>query len=154
MSDADASLEMAPEPEEKPTRLPPRGVPPSVVDLGRWPPNKRYAIAMPIALVGFTNLEFPITRGARAAGFLEIAEGYDLVRDVFRLYREAGPRDRDLLRRFVRERDALRLTVQDGGSLPLAAKVELISEWKDGRIVIHVSIRDERYWSSRRGTLQ
>lgn len=149
MSDADASLEMAPEPEEKPTRLPPRGVPPGVVDVGRWPPNKRYAIAMPIAVVGFTNLEFPITRGARAAGFLQIAEGYDLVRDVFRLYRQAGPRDRELLRRFVRERDALGLTVQDGGSLPLAAKVELISEWNGGRIVIHVAIRDDRYWNFR-----
>lgn len=59
MSDADARLEMAPEPEEKPARFQPPGVPPGVVDLGRWPPNKRYAIAMPIAVIGFTNLEFP-----------------------------------------------------------------------------------------------
>ena len=145
MSDADASLEMAPEPEEKPTRLPP----PGVVDLGRWPPTKRYAIALPMAVIGFTNLEFPITRGARAAGFLQVAEGYDLVRAVFQLYRQAGARDRELFRRFVRERDALRLAVQDGGTLPLAAKVELISEWNDGRIVIYVAIRDDRYWNFR-----
>jgi hypothetical protein len=41
------------------------------------------------------------------------------------------------------------LTVQDGGTLPLAASIELISEWIDGRIVVHVAIRDDRYWSSR-----
>ena len=149
MSDADASLQMAPEPEEKPVRVPPRSMPPGVVDLGRWPPNKRYAITTPIAVIGFTNLEFPITRGARAAGFLEIADGYDLVREVFRMYRRAAPGDRELLQRFVRERDALGLTVQDGGSLPLAARVELISEWNAGRIVIHVAIRDNRYWNFR-----
>jgi hypothetical protein len=67
------------------------------------------------------------------------------------MYRQAGDRDRELFRRFIRERDSLGLTVQDGGSLPLAAKVELISEWNDGRIVIHVAIRDNRHWNFRGG---
>ncbi|MEX2283467.1 MAG: hypothetical protein WEE89_13370 [Gemmatimonadota bacterium] len=126
-----------------------KNAPPRVLDLEQWPPTKRFAIVSPFAVIGYTNLEFPIAYRARAAGFLQIADGYAAVRDVFRLYRRAIPGDRELLQRYVRERDALRLTVQDGGTLPLAASVELINEWIDGRVVAHVVIQDGRYWSSR-----
>ena len=133
MTDADASMDKPPKPAEKASLVPPRHVPPGVVDIGRWPPNKRYAIAAPFAVIGFTNLEFPIIRRARAAGWLEPAEGYGSVRRVFGLYRLAR-QNRELLRQFVRERDALALTVQDGGLLPLAARVELdqrMEQWPD-----------------------
>jgi len=45
------------------------------------------------------------------------------------------------------ERDRLALELHDEGTLPLAAVVELISEWPDGRKAIHVRVADERYWA-------
>jgi hypothetical protein len=134
-----------PIPDPRPVRPPPTK-PPGVLATGTWPWPKRYAIAGTHSVIGYTDLEFPIARGKRAAGFLQTAEGFEDVRAVFRLYRDAGA-DRALLHEFVQLRDALQLTIQDGGTLPLAARIEWISGWGHGRFVIHVAIQDERYWS-------
>src|SRR5262245_61542567 len=56
------------------------------------------------------------------------------------------PGDAGAMRGFVAARDALRLTVYEASSLPLAATVQLISEWPSGRKVIHATVSDERYW--------
>jgi hypothetical protein len=135
-----------PPPDEKPGRVPPHRQPPTAIDQSRWPPDKRYAISSLFGVMGFTNLEFPIAKRARAAGFLRPTAAYLQVRDVFRLYRLAAPGDRAALQSYVDARDSLRMTLQDGGTLPLAGTVELISEWKDGRLVVYVALRDERYW--------
>src|SRR5688500_16429566 len=121
-------------------RLPPVRLPPGVVGAADWPLSMRYAIVTSFAIVGYTNLEFPIEWHRRAAGFVNPDAGLGRVLPVFRLYREAR------LERYVAERDALGLTLQDGGTLPMAARIELISQWPDGRIVVHVAIEDERYW--------
>ena len=99
-------------------------------------------------VVGWTDLEAPMEHGRSAAGVLEAGHGYALVKGVFDLYRSAGPRDRAALAAYLQALDALNLTLYESSSLPLAAQVELISEWESGRKVIHVSVTDERYWVS------
>ena len=137
------------EPDEKPQRVPPPHVPPGALDLSQWPPSKRYAVIGLTGVVGYTNLEFPVAQGIRAAGFLEKAEAYEDVRQVFRSYAEISRGDREGLRRYLRELNALGLTLHDGGTLPLAATIELISEWPDQRITVHADVRDARYWKPR-----
>ena len=132
--------------DEKPQRVPPPRVPPGALDFSHWPPSKRYAVIGLTGVVGYTNFEFPIAQGTRAAGFLEKDEAYEDVRQVFRSYAEIPRGDREGLRRYLRDLDALGLTVHDGGTLPLAATIELISEWPDHRIAVHADIRDTRYW--------
>jgi len=138
--DPDDNDAAAPLPDEKMARLPPVRLPPGVVGAAEWPPSMRYAIVTRYAIVGYTNLEFPIEWHRRAAGFMKTDAGFATVQRVFRLYWE------ERLERYVAERDALGLTLQDGGTLPMAARIELISQWPDGRIVVHVAIEDERYW--------
>jgi hypothetical protein len=129
-------------------RVPPAGDGPAIAT-GTLPWPKRYALVARGGIVGYTDLEVPIVMRKRAAGFVVTADAWESVRDVFRLYREAGD-DRAKLQQFVVRRNELSLVVTDGGTLPLAATLELISEWRGGRIAVHVAIEDSRYWSARR----
>jgi hypothetical protein len=61
------------------------------------------------------------------------------------MYREAGS-NTSRLREHVAARDSLNLVIADGGSLPLAASVESLSEWTPAEVVAHVAVCDERYW--------
>ena len=134
-----------PEPEEKGSRAPPAGVPPQLLGAPEWPAAGRYAVLLPSSVVGYTELEVPLAWNQWAAGFLEWAPGFEAVRSVFRGYAAASG-DVERMRHFVRQRDALGLSLHDGGTLPMAAQVELIREWEDGRLAIHVRIQDARYW--------
>jgi hypothetical protein len=139
-----ADVSSQPETEASPGLTPPatpRGV---ATRLAPWP--RRYAITSPDGVVGYTNLEFPVDRGERAAGTVIPADAYDAARAVFALYHEAAG-DRERLRRFVEARDALHLSVTDGAPVPLQARIELISEAEPGRIVAHVATSDGRYWA-------
>lgn len=68
---------------------------------------------------------------------------------MFALYYPQGGR-LSQLKSYVDARDQLGLVVTDGGTLPLAARVDLISEWGPAKQIIHVSIKDERFWRQHR----
>lgn len=127
---------------------PPRRNPPVAIASGTRPWPRRYAITGVPGIVGYTSLEYALEWRQRAAGVVSVGPGYARVRDVFALYRQARD-DRDLLRAYVQARDALRLQLEDGGTLPLAATVEWINEWDARRIIVHAAIGDERYWARR-----
>jgi hypothetical protein len=110
---------------------------------GSWP--RRYAVKTPYAVVGFTDLELPLEQGERAAGVFIPGEGFHDVRGVFERYRQAAG-DPVRLRQYVAARDGMGMIITDGGTLPLAARVELISVEDPLRLIIHVAIRDDRYW--------
>jgi hypothetical protein len=52
------------------------------------------------------------------------------------------------MRRYVAERDALRLELWDCG-VRLDATVDLISTWYDGTHIIHITSTDSRLWRPR-----
>jgi hypothetical protein len=108
--------------------------------------GKQYVVMCGIYVVGWTDLEVAMDDGRSAAGVLEPGPHYHLVKGVFDLYRDAAPDDHSALAAYVRARDALGLTIYETSSLPLAATVQLISEWPNRRKIIHVSVTDERYW--------
>jgi hypothetical protein len=108
--------------------------------------GKRYIVMYGLHVVGWTNLEVPMEDERSAAGVFEPGPQYHLVTGVFDVYRSTPPEDLDGLRAFVAMRDALGLTVYEESSLPLAAEVQLISEWGGGKKVIHATVADERYW--------
>ena len=108
--------------------------------------DRLYVVMFGIYVVGWTNLEVPMDDGRSAAGVLEPGPQYHLVIEVFDLYRDVTSDEGAAMRAFIEARDALGLTMYERSTLPLAAIVELISQWPTGRKVIHVSITDERYW--------
>lgn len=140
-------MQWRPPPDERPAFRPPRPPPRTPIAADDLPGARRYGILHVSGLVGTTNLEYPLVRGTWAAGVLLPGEGYQLVRPVFRQYALAGPSARTTLKRFARDRDALGLTVVDGGTTPLEARVALISEWAGGPLMVHLSITDTRYWA-------
>lgn len=115
-----------------------------------WPWPGRYAIGGRVGVIGFTDLEVPIVMGQQAAGVVILTDDYGKVRHVFELYQAAGGRMEEV-RRYVELREELGLFLSDGGTLPLAARVDLISEWTQDRAYVHVSVRDRRYWSRQPG---
>jgi hypothetical protein len=133
---------------EHPERVPPPFSPPIAADTWPWP--RRFAIIGWSGVIGYTDLEFPLVVGRTAAGRLDPAQEYETARIVFEAYRNAGDNAAEL-RRFVWMREQLGLVLTDGGTLPYAATVELISEWRDRQIHVHVAIRDHRYWVRFRG---
>ena len=110
---------------------------------GSWP--RRFAVKTPYAVVGYTDLELPMEQGERAAGVFIPGEGFHDVRGVFERYHQAGG-DAVRLKQFVAARDGMGMIITDGGTLPLAARVELISLDDPLRLIVHVAIRDDRYW--------
>ena len=121
------------------------GRPPLLQGIGLG--GKSFVVLYGVYVVGWTDLEAPMADGRSAAGILEPGPQYQLVKGAFDVYRKTPADDVAGLRAFVEMRDALGLTIHDAGSLPLAARVQLISEWPDQRKVIHVTVSDERYWA-------
>jgi hypothetical protein len=109
------------------------------------PSAGRYVVIREDEIVGWTDLEFPLTGGTHAAGIFHPGPAFKAVRPVFDLYDQAGREDREAIRSFARARDALGLTVFEWGDLPLAAQVLLITV--SDRRAVHMLITDERYWS-------
>jgi hypothetical protein len=95
-------------------------------------------------VIGYTDLEYRMPPD-RAAGVFRPAHGYASIRRIFALYHPHG-RDRVRLQAYVDARDQLQMVITDGGTLPFAARVELISEWSPVRKIVHVSMKDERFW--------
>lgn len=112
---------------------------------GSWP--RRFAVRTPSATVGYSDLELVVEPGERAAGVFIPGEAFHDVRGVFEGYHRAAE-DAEQLQRFVAARDALRLIITDGGALPLAGRVELISLEDPLRLIVHVATRDDRYWGA------
>ena len=106
---------------------------------------RRYLVVQGPNVIGWSHLEYPIRRTRSAAGWFQAETALEPLRPAFLRYRSAGD-DPDKLRAYVRERDALRLRLINFVGGELQAQVDLISEWEDGRLVLHVSISDSRYW--------
>ena len=105
---------------------------------------KRYTVEYRGGPIGSTNLEFLFTPSRRAAGWFDPTPAFEEVRGVFRLY-ELARTDAGMLRWYLGARDALGLRLLDAG-VPLAAQIDLIMQWEDGRYVIHISTDDPRFW--------
>jgi hypothetical protein len=114
-----------------------------------WDHGRRYAVYSGTTLVGTSNLEFPVERHTRLAGRFLPTPASAHITAVFQLYSQAAAADdRQLLRRFVEERDRLRLELWDAG-VRLEAAVDLISTWADGTHIIHITSTDSRLWKPR-----
>lgn len=80
-----------------------------------------------------------------AAGYLNAFPIFDIYRALFATFREAasGPAQlRDYVRR--RNRLGLQLVEVPGGVIP--GQVEWISDWENGRSVLHVSTDYAPFW--------
>lgn len=130
-----------PEPDESPARIPPREPPRTAVGASLLPPGRHYLVAHGPVLIGRTRLEYPLPfPGAVAGRFLPEPE-YEMVRPVFRLYEAAKLQDRpDLLRDYVKARDALELRILDVDGTEIEGRVDLISHWRPSTSIIHLTI--------------
>jgi len=109
-------------------------------------------------IVGHSDLENVESELGRAWGIFRPAEGYELVRPVFRLFARAVPQDGSArnaagLERYYKARDALNLELQDGGGRTLRTSaihiVDYSVESAETPLRLDVLIKDEAYWESR-----
>lgn len=146
MNERSDAHEPRPTPQERLWRGPP---PPrrTMVATATPPPERRYLVVQGERLVGRSRLEHAIPDARAAAGRFRPEPEFSTIREVFRAYREArDAADQEALRRFVAARDALGLRVLDQDGTPMAARVELVSEWDEETLVIHVAMEDALYW--------
>jgi hypothetical protein len=54
--------------------------------------------------------------------------------------------DDALLRRYHEELGALGLRIRDQDGREMEGRVDLISEWEDGRMIVHTTLPDLVYW--------
>jgi hypothetical protein len=111
-----------------------------------WDHSRRYAIYRGNDLLGTTNLEYVVTHGERVAGRFHPAWQFRRYESIFNLYSNAT--DEQALRRYKKQRDELNLEVWDSGIL-LDARVDLVSQWSPRQWMMHVSVIDKRFWSTR-----
>src|SRR5687768_4496432 len=118
-----------PSARERPRRRPPAAT--AAMGPEAWEHGRRYALYMGSTLLGTSNLEFPVVPHSHIAGRFLPTPACGHVTAVFQLYsRAVAAEDRRMLRRYVAERDKLRLELWDAG-VRLNAAVDLISTWTD-----------------------
>ncbi|HTR77722.1 MAG TPA: hypothetical protein VMH39_06415 [Gemmatimonadaceae bacterium] len=92
------------------------------------------------SVVGMTLLELPLDAPGAVAGRLVPGPALSRARGVFGLYEQACQGDAGALERFVRERDALGLTLFDKDGDPVDGTVDLISDWGGDRWMVHLRL--------------
>jgi hypothetical protein len=108
-------------------------------------------------IVGHSELEMAEPDLGRAWGVFRPGMGYELVQPVFRLFAQAvprsGPRDDEMLKRYYKSRDALKLELYDeqGARIPTSAIhiADYTVEEGPRAIELDVLIAEESYWRSR-----
>ena len=118
----------------------------------------RHTVRLHGVIVGHSELEHIDAHGGRAWGAFRPGLGYELVQPVFRLFAQAVPRDgpgkdKALLERYYKARDALRLELQDAGGRAIATSAIHIADYSveegPAAFEIDVLISDEAYWQTR-----
>jgi hypothetical protein len=133
--------------EDRQSRIPPPVG--QAVGTDTWNHDRRYAVYSGTTLLGTSNLEFPVEPHTRVAGRFLPTPASGHITAVFQLYgRAVASEDRRMMRRYVAERDWLRLELWDAG-VRLEAAIDLISTWDDGTHIIHVTSTDSRLWRPR-----
>jgi len=111
------------------------------------PPGHRYLVVRGGDLIGRSRLEYPLDGGPAAAGRFFPGPAWEGVREVFSRGSAALARGDDaMLRRYRAELDALGLRIRDQDGREMAGRVDLISEWEDGRMIVHATLSDPLYW--------
>jgi hypothetical protein len=119
----------------------------------------KHTVKMAGVIVGHSELEMADPDLGRAWGAFRPGLGYDLVQPVFRLFAQAvprhGSRDDELLQRYYRSRDALKLELTDGDGRRIPTTAIHIADYSveegPSAIELDVLIADESYWSTRLG---
>ena len=118
----------------------------------------RHTLRMHGVIVGHSELEHTDPTLGRAYGALRPGLGYDLVQPVFRLFAQAvprngEPRNEELLQRYYKSRDALKLELQDAEGRPIHTSVIHIVDYTNdkggGALELDVLIKDDDYWNGR-----
>lgn len=119
----------------------------------------RHTLRFHNVTVGHSDLEHAEADVRRAWGAFRPGLGYDLVQPVFRLFARAVSRDGtthdpDLLERYYKARDQLRLELVDGDGNAIATTTIHIVDYStgDGRaegVQLDVLISDAAYWERR-----
>ncbi|MEP6690459.1 MAG: hypothetical protein ABJD07_04845 [Gemmatimonadaceae bacterium] len=102
-----------------------------------------YTVRMHDVAVGYSDLEERDADGTMAHGVFRPGLGYELVQPIFQLHARATPGDDVALARFVRARDALRLTLIDPKGKEIATRGIHIYERDTGRLAIEVQLQRE-----------
>src|SRR5262249_53586925 len=117
----------------------------------------RHTVRLQGVIVGHSELEHADTTLGRAWGVFRPGLGYDLVQPVFRLFAQAVPsdgsnRDKALLERYYKARDALPLELQDDSGRTIRTSAIHIADYsvEEGTPpVLDVLISEESYWLRR-----
>lgn len=118
----------------------------------------RHTVRLREVVVGHSDLEHVDHSLRRAWGAFRPALGYDLVQPIFRLYAQAVPKDglsqnTELLERYYKARDALRLDLRDDRGRVIRTSAIHIADYTveagEGAIVLDVLITDDGYWADR-----
>lgn len=123
----------------------------------------RHTVRLHGVIVGHSELEHAEPGLGRAWGSFRPGLGYELVQPVFRLYARAMPRgdaeagkDNEMLERYYKARDALRLELQDADGRTIRTSAIHIADYTveegTGALELDVLISDEAYWKRRQGT--
>jgi len=122
----------------------------------------RHTVRLKGVIVGHSELEQVDPDDGRAWGAFRPGLGYELVQPVFRLFSQAVPpgasdKDREMLERYYKARDALGLELQDATGAKIRASAIHIADYTVERgsdaLELDVLISDERYWARRAGAL-
>jgi hypothetical protein len=125
----------------------------------------RHTVRLHGIIVGHSELENVEPGTGRAWGSFRPGLGYELVQPVFRLFAQAVPRgdepaakDDELLERYYKARDALRLELQDGDGRVIRTSAIHIADYtvEEGgsALELDVLISDDAYWRGRVGKIE
>jgi hypothetical protein len=120
----------------------------------------RHTVRLKGVIVGHSELEQIDPGDRRAWGAFRPGLGYDLVQPIFRLFSQAVPpdgesKDRALLERYYKARDALGLELEDATGTRIPASAIHIADYTvergSGALELDVLISDDDYWKRRAG---
>jgi hypothetical protein len=125
----------------------------------------RHTVRLHGVIVGHSELEHAEPGLGRAWGSFRPGLGYELVQPVFRLFSRAVPRgddaaatDDDMLERYYKARDALRLELHDADGRVIHTSAIHIADYTveagSTALELDVLISDEAYWRRRVGTTE
>ena len=112
-------------------------------------------------IVGSSELEHVEPDLGRAWGGFRPGLGYEMVQPVFRLFaqavpRDGSPKDMEMLDRYYKARDTLRLELQDSDGRVIRTSAVHIADYtiEEGETALEldVLISDDEYWSRRPGS--
>jgi hypothetical protein len=105
-----------------------------------------FTLTMSGVIVGRSELEHRDPSGRVASGVFRPGLGYELVQPIFELYEQAAG-DGDVLVRYRKSRDALKLRLTDSSGVPVTVR-ELHIGQSGGSLVLRVETDDPTVWGN------